>query len=232
MNEQNYQNDFFLEQGMRRHIVKTLGWMALGLFVTAASAAFFYVSNIYSMLYLTFGGMITILSVILQVGVVFALCSRLTERSGASTRTLFFVYALITGFTFSVFAYAYDVQSIAIAFGITAVYFGSLTVIGYTTKINLMKFGPLLYVSLLVLIVVQVVLLFVHAGAETMMFTMIGLLIFTGLTAYDVQKMKALYLECQDEEMRERLSVYSALELYLDFINMFLYILRIVGNRD
>lgn len=232
MNEQNYQNDFFLEQGMRRHIVKTLGWMALGLFVTAASAAFFYVSNIYSMLYLTFGGMITILSVILQVGVVFALCSRLTERSVASTRTLFFVYALITGFTFSVFAYAYDVQSIAIAFGITAVYFGSLTVIGYTTKINLMKFGPLLYVSLLVLIVVQVVLLFVHASAETMMFTMIGLLIFTGLTAYDVQKMKALYLECQDEEMRERLSVYSALELYLDFINMFLYILRIVGNRD
>ena len=232
MNEQNYQNDFFLEQGMRRHIVKTLGWMALGLFVTAASAAFFYVSNIYSMLYLTFGGMITILSVILQVGVVFALCSRLTERSVASTRTLFFVYALITGFTFSVFAYAYDVQSIAIAFGITAVYFGSLTVIGYTTKINLMKFSPLLYVSLLVLIVVQVVLLFVHAGAETMMFTMIGLLIFTGLTAYDVQKMKVLYLECQDEEMRERLSVYSALELYLDFINMFLYILRIVGNRD
>lgn len=232
MNEQNYQNDFFLEQGMRRHIVKTLGWMALGLFVTAASAAFFYVSNIYSMLYLTFGGMITILSVILQVGVVFALCSRLTERSVASTRTLFFVYALITGFTFSVFAYAYDVQSIAIAFGITAVYFGSLTVIGYTTKINLMKFGPLLYVSLLVLIVVQVVLLFVHAGAETMMFTMIGLLIFTGLTAYDVQKMKVLYLECQNEEMRERLSVYSALELYLDFINMFLYILRIVGNRD
>ena len=231
MNEQNYQNDFFLEQGMRRHIVKTLGWMAIGLFVTAASAAFFYVSNIYSMLYLTFGGMITILSVILQVGVVFALCSRLTERSVASTRTLFFVYALITGFTFSVFAYAYDVQSIAIAFGITAVYFGSLTVIGYTTKINLMKFGPLLYVSLLVLIVVQVVLLFVHAGAETMMFTMIGLLIFTGLTAYDVQKMKVLYLECQDEEMRERLSVYSALELYLDFINMFLYILRIVGNR-
>ena len=140
MNEQNYQNDFFLEQGMRRHIVKTLGWMALGLFVTAASAAFFYVSNIYSMLYLTFGGMITILSVILQVGVVFALCSRLTERSVASTRTLFFVYALITGFTFSVFAYAYDVQSIAIAFGITAVYFGSLTVIGYTTKINLMRF--------------------------------------------------------------------------------------------
>ena len=232
MNEQNYQNDFFLEQGMRRHIVKTLGWMALGLFVTAASAAFFYVSNIYSMLYLTFGGMITILSVILQVGVVFALCSRLTERSVASTRTLFFVYALITGCTFSVFAYAYDVQSIAIAFGITAVYFGSLTVIGYTTKINLMKFGPLLYVSLLVLIVVQVILLFVHAGAETMMFTMIGLLIFTGLTAYDVQKMKVLYLECQDEEMRERLSVYSALELYLDFINMFLYILRIVGNRD
>lgn len=232
MNEQNYQNDFFLEQGMRRHIVKTLGWMAIGLFVTAASAAFFYVSNIYSMLYLTFGGMITILSVILQVGVVFALCSRLTERSVASTRTLFFVYALITGFTFSVFAYAYDVQSIAIAFGITAVYFGSLTVIGYTTKINLMKFGPLLYVSLLVLIVVQVILLFVHAGAETMMFTMIGLLIFTGLTAYDVQKMKVLYLECQNEEMRERLSVYSALELYLDFINMFLYILRIVGNRD
>lgn len=94
MNEQNYQNDFFLEQGMRRHIVKTLGWMALGLFVTAASAAFFYVSNIYSMLYLTFGGMITILSVILQVGVVFALCSRLTDALG-SVNT-YFVFRVCT----------------------------------------------------------------------------------------------------------------------------------------
>lgn len=172
------------------------------------------------------------LMAIVQIGVVIAFSSRLMERSVASTRMLFLVYALITGFTFSVIGFVYDAEAIMVAFGITAIYFGSLAVIGYTTKINLMKFGPLLYISLIVLVIAEIILAFTGASGSVMLLTTIGLLIFTGLTAYDVQKMKVLYLQCNDEEMRERLSVYSAFELYLDFINIFLYILQFVGNRD
>lgn len=232
MYEQNYQNGYSLEEGMRKHALRTFGWMGIGLLVTAISAAFFYFSGIYLRLLLAFNWVGYLLVIALQFGVVVAFSARLTERSVNTTRMLFLVYALITGFTFSVIGFVYDARSIMFAFGITAVYYGSLAIIGYTTKINLMKFGPLLYISLIVLIIAEVILAFTGAAGSTMLLTTAGLLIFTGLTAYDVQKMKALYLQCNDDALRERLSVYSAFELYLDFINIFLYILQIVGNRD
>lgn len=231
MYEQNYQSGYSIEEGMRKHAMRTFGWMGIGLLVTAISAAFFYFSGIYLQVLLMSRWSIMLMAIV-QIGVVIAFSSRLMERSVASTRMLFLVYALITGFTFSVIGFVYDAEAIMVAFGITAIYFGSLAVIGYTTKINLMKFGPLLYISLIVLVIAEIILAFTGASGSVMLLTTIGLLIFTGLTAYDVQKMKVLYLQCNDEEMRERLSVYSAFELYLDFINIFLYILQFVGNRD
>ena len=98
---------------------------------------------------------------------------------------------------------------------------------------NLLRFGPILFGSLLALIITEVIMMFMRADTSTMLMSAIGLLIFTGLTAYDAQKMKALYASYEgDEEMLKKLSIYSAFELYLDFINIFLYILRFVGNRD
>lgn len=232
MYEQNYQNGYPMEEGMRKHAMRTFGWMGLALLVTAISAAFFYFSGIYLRLYLMLGGLGYFLMIALQFGVVIAFSARLTERSVGTTRMLFLAYALITGLTFSVIGLLYDARSIMFAFGITAIYYGALAVIGYTTRINLMKFGPLLYISLIVLIISEIVLALMGTSGDTMLLTTIGLLIFTGLTAYDVQKMKVLYLQCEDEALRERLSVYSAFELYLDFINIFLYILRFVGNRN
>ncbi len=232
MYEQNYQSGYSIEEGMRKHAMRTFGWMGLGLLVTAVSAAFFYFSGIYLRVLFSLGRMYILLMAILQIGVVVAFTSRLTQRPVFTTRMLFLVYSLITGFTFSIIGIAYDPQAIMFAFGITAVYFGSLAVIGYTTKINLLKFGPLLYTSLIVLIIAEVILAFTGASGSIMLLTTIGLLLFTGLTAYDVQKMKVLYLQCDDEMMRQRLSIYSAFELYLDFINIFLYILQMVGNRN
>ncbi len=231
MYEQNYQSGYSVEEGMRKHAVRTFGWMGIGLLVTAISAAFFFFSGI-GLRILFMSRWSYMIMAFVQIGVVIAFSSRLMERSVSSTRLLFMVYALITGLTFSVIGFVYDARAIMIAFGITAIYFGSLAVIGYTTKINLMKFGPLLYISLIVLIIAELILAFTGASGSVMLLTTIGLLIFTGLTAYDVQKMKVLYLQCGDDTLRERLSVYSAFELYLDFINIFLYILQFVGNRD
>lgn len=232
MYEQDYQTGYPMEEGMRKHAMRTFGWMGIGLLVTAISAAFFYYSGIYVKVLFQLREWAVILSAVLQFGVVIAFSARLTKRSVTTTRLLFMAYALITGFTFSIIGFLYDAKAIMVAFGITAVYFGSLTVIGYTTKINLMKFGPLLYISLIVMIIANLILAFTGSDSSMMVMTTIGLLIFTGLTAYDVQKMKVLYLQCEDEALRERLSVYSAMELYLDFINIFLYILRLLGNRD
>ena len=148
------------------------------------------------------------------------------------TRMMFFAYSILTGFTFSLLGWLYDAQSVMFAFAITAVYFGSLCVIGYTTKVNLMPLGRLLFVSLIILIIVEVVMMLMGFSTDTLLLSAVGLLIFTGLTAYDTQKMKQLYLSTPDEHSRNCLAVYSAFELYLDFINIFMYILRFVGNRD
>ena len=104
-------------------------------------------------------------------GVVIAFSARLTERSVGTTRMLFLAYALITGLTFSVIGLLYDARSIMFAFGITAIYYGALAVIGYTTRINLMKFGPLLYISLIVLIISEIVLALMGTSGDTMLLT-------------------------------------------------------------
>lgn len=231
MIEQSYQNQFNTEEGLRRHTVRTFGWMMAGLMVTALSAALFYFSGISIRIVLT-SPYLMILSVLLQFGAVIAFMSGIHSRSVGLTRAMFFGYSILTGFTFSLLGWLYDAQSVMFAFGITAIYFGSLCVIGYTTKVNLMPLGRLLITSLIIMVIVEVVMMLMGFSTDTMLLSAIGLLIFTGLTAYDTQKMKRLYLSMPDEQGRNCLAVYSAFELYLDFINIFLYILRFVGNRN
>lgn len=231
MFEQSYQNQFNADEGLRRHVQRTFGWMAVGLLITALSAAFFYFTGISMQIVLTSSAFMW-LGILLQLGVVVAFMSGLHRRNLGMTRMMFFAYSILTGFTFSLLGWLYDAQSVMFAFAITAVYFGSLCVIGYTTKVNLMPLGRLLFVSLIILIIVEVVMMLMGFSTDTLLLSAVGLLIFTGLTAYDTQKMKQLYLSTPDEQSRNCLAVYSAFELYLDFINIFMYILRFVGNRD
>ena len=97
---------------------------------------------------------------------------------------------------------------------------------------NLMKIGPVLYIGLMIMVVIEVVMMFLGQDIYTMLFAGIGLALFTGITAYDTQKMRKLSEQCmEDTDMMNRISIYSAFQLYLDFVNIFLYILRIMGNR-
>lgn len=220
-----------LSTDLQKHSVRTFGWMTIGLLVTTVVALVISTTDlIYTLFAIPY---LPLILLVAQFGVVIALAGRIMKMSPASAKALFLVYAVIVGITFSTLGVVYDLGTLGLAFLVTAVYFGSLVVIGMTTKMNLLRLGPILFGSLLALIICEVIMMFMGVGTDTMLFSAIGLLIFTGITAYDAQKMKALYAQYEgDEVMLKRLSIYSAFDLYLDFINIFLYILRFLGNRD
>lgn len=217
---------------MRKQVAKTFLWMAAGVGVTALVSWFLYNSIDFWFL-LSTKPMTPIVLLVAQLGIAVVFSARLFKMKVMTTRILFLVYAALLGVTCSSLAMIYTGESIAIAFGLSVAYFGALGVIGYTTKMNLMKIGPILYIGLLIMVLVEVVMMFMGQDTYTMLFAGIGLALFTGITAYDTQKMRKLSEQCMgDADMMNRISIYSAFQLYLDFINIFLYILRIIGNRD
>ena len=229
--ELNFETEYHVTT-IQQHAIKTFASMGLGLLITALVAFGMVTTNMTLRLYVSYP-IAPMLLLFAQLGVAVAFAARLAKMKAATARILFVAYSILMGVTFSTLAFVYDLGSIGIAFGITAVYFGCLVIIGYTTKMNLLRFGPILMGGLLTLIIVEVVMTLLGMDITTRGFTAIGLLLFTGITAYDTQKMKALYHSYEgDESMLSKLSIYSAFDLYLDFINIFLYILRFVGNRD
>jgi len=241
--EDNYQVNSLsggLRTTLEQYTLKTFGMMALGLLVTTITAILLskvqitvdgYRGPLALMMCYKFNYLPIVLAVA-EIGVVIAFSARLFKASITTVRAMFFTYAVLTGFTFSTLQYLYDSTTIYLAFAITCIYFGALCVIGYTTKMNLARIRPLLLVGLICLIVFNVAAIFMDLSGLERIVCSLGLIIFTGLTAYDAKKMKELYIQYQDDEsMLPRLSMYSALDLYLDFINIFLYIIRILGNN-
>lgn len=229
------QNENYLQSeygtSLQRHAIRTFGWMTLGLLVTAIVA--FFVSTTNLVLVIFANPFMPWILLIVQIGVVVSLVGRIMKISPTNAKLLFLLYSILTGVTFSVLGLSYGLGTLALAFLVTSVYFGSLVLIGMTTKMNLLRFGPIIMGGLIALIVTEVIMMFMGVGISSMAFAAVGLLLFTVITAYDAQKMKALYTQYEgDEIMLKRLSIYSAFDLYLDFINIFIYILRFLGNRD
>ncbi|MEG1474116.1 MAG: Bax inhibitor-1/YccA family protein [Longicatena sp.] len=216
---------------LEKHSLRTFGWLTLGLFITSAVAFLLSVSKLTYVLY--DNPFIPVILIFSQLGVCITLGVRVKKMKPTTAKILFIVYSVLTGITFSAIGLLYTNATIALAFLMTTIYFGSLVIIGFTTKMNLLRFGPIIFASLFSLILVEVIMMLMGANTDTMLFSAIGLLIFTALTAYDAQKMKALYTKYEgDETMLRRLSIYSAFDLYLDFINIFLYILQFIGEKD
>ena len=145
---------------------------------------------------------------------------------------MFYVYAALMGFTLSTIFMAYDLGTIGISLALCAGVFFALTMFGRTTKI---KAGPILFVGLIVLIIAEVILMIFAPGNTTLMIvSAIGLLLFAGMTVYDAQATRAMLEQysAQGPEMVKKVSILCALNLYLDFVNMFMYILQLLGNRD
>lgn len=226
-----YMNEKFQYETLSNYTAKTFLWMFAGLLVTFGVSLAAYVSNIGFYLLrssFTFFGL-----AILEIVLVVALASRLHSMSVGSARGLFFLYAAVNGLVFSSYLWLYNMGDVLMAFGAAALYFGVMAAYGYLTKRDLTSWRTPLMVGLIVLLAVSVIGMFFMSGSS-ILFSVLGIVIFSCYTAYDTQKIKALYFAyAGNEAMAKKASIYAALQLYLDFINLFLYLLRIFGrNRD
>lgn len=218
------------DMGLAQHFRRTFSWMLAGLIITFVTALAFYVSNLWQ--YIFMSSSVVFGLCIAEIFLVMYLSLRVYKMPFAKAKGLFVAYALVNGITFTSIFIMYDMISLVLIFALTSVFFGVLVIYGVTTKRNLMGWGPYLMAGLVVLLLFWVLSIFLNLQRFEMMFCIGGLILFMALTAYDVQKVKRVYDSFQgDEAMLQKCSIISALSLYLDFINMFMYLLRIFGNR-
>lgn len=218
-----------VQEGLRLAMRRVYMWMTLGLLVTAGTSVFtlfFVPAQVLSL--------IMIPTIIAEFVVVLGLSFLLNRISPTLAVLGFFFYAMLNGITLTVIFLAYTPGSIALSFFATASLFGAMTIVGYTTKTDLSRFGSFLFMALLGLIIASVINFFLASSVLDIIITYAGILIFVGLTAYDTQWIKQATQQAVasgDTQLEARIGVMGALRLYLDFINLFLRILRVAGRR-
>jgi FtsH-binding integral membrane protein len=166
------------------------------------------------------------------LGMVIYLSSRLHKMSASAAKTTFWIYAAMTGLSLSYVLLAFTGVSVVRTFLITAASFGALSLYGYTTKRDLSGMGSFLFMGLIGIILASIVNIFMQSPAMHFAISVIGVLLFAGLTAYDTQDIKRIYYAGDSRDIAEKKAIMGALRLYLDFINMFLFLLQFLGNRD
>ncbi|MCE2516733.1 MAG: Bax inhibitor-1/YccA family protein [Alphaproteobacteria bacterium] len=166
------------------------------------------------------------------LGMVFWMSARMHAMSHQKAQRLFYIFAALMGMSLSSLLMVYTGTSVARAFFITAGSFAGLSLYGYTTKRDLAPMGAFLIMGLIGLILASLVNMFVQSQGAEFLISIVGVLLFAGLTAWDTQKIKSMYLVSDSHDVAQKKSIHGALSLYLDFINMFIMILRLIGNRE
>ena len=216
---------------LNQYITRTFGWMFVGLMVTFVLAAVLAYTGAVFYLF-SIPGMEFIL-LIAEVAVVLVMSTGIQKRSVGATRALFALYSVINGLVFTVYFVLFDVANLVAVFGLTALFFGAFALYGRFAKTDLSRLRPLLVGGLIFLVVAGLLSLFINFSAAERLICMVGIVVFLCFTAYDVQKIKANYKYfCGDEEILQKASIFSALQLYLDFVNLFLYLLRFLGRNN
>jgi FtsH-binding integral membrane protein len=206
-------------------------WMAAGLGLTALVAM--WVSSRPDVLRYVFSTGIWVVLLVAQLALVWTVSAAVRRISATTATVLFLLYAALNGLTLSVIFLAYAHAAIASAFIVTAGMFAAMSLYGFVTKRDLTSMGAFLFMGLIGIILASVVSLFWHNTMLTVLINYIGVFIFLGLTAYDTQKLKEMALATQgNAALAARLSISGALALYLDFLNLFLFLLRILGDRN
>lgn len=218
-------------EGLGLFTARVYKWMFSGLLLTAAAA--FLTTSSPALMSVIFGNFIIfILLAVAEFALVIFLSARITRLQYGTAVSLFLLYSLLNGIMLSVILLVYTSSSVAYTFGITSVTFGVMSIYGYITKTDLTRIGNMLFMGLIGLIVLSIVNMFVHATALEWVISILGIFVFLGLTAYDTQKIKQYYYSTADNfELARKVAVMGALRLYLDFINLFLSLLRIFGKR-
>ena len=205
---------------------KTFGWMFIGLLVTFLTG--YVVSLNENMLYNIMSTWGMILCIVVELGLVIFLSARITKMQPTTAKISFLLYSFVSGLTFSSIFMVYSLNSIMYVFLITAVVFAIFAAIGAFTKIDLTKIGSYLLMALLAIIICTIINIFLNSTSFDLFLSIIIIIVFIGFTAYDVQRLKRISGTGIINE--ENLAIYGALELYLDFINLFLELLRLFGS--
>ncbi len=227
-----------IDQGLRAYMLHVYNLMALGLAITGLVA--------WGSSYFAFGadgqlnafGQAIYLSPLRWVvmfaplALVFFLSFRVHKMSVPAAQTTFWIYAGLVGLSLSSIFLVFTGESIVQTFFVTAAAFGGLSLVGYTTKRDLSAMGSFLIMGLFGIIIAMIVNFFLASSALAFAINVIGVLVFAGLTAYDTQKIKEMYYEGDTAEVGGRKAIMGALNLYLDFINMFMFLLQFLGNRE
>ncbi len=215
-----------------QYTAKTFLWMVLGLLVTFGVAVGGWVTGMASHIIIMYP-IVPLLALVATLIISFTMVHRLEKMAVGTAITLFVVFSALFGFTMSIYFYRYSLEILAFSFLLTAVYFGALAAYGYLTKRDLSSLRTILFSGLIFLIVFGLLSLFIPAlDMFDRVVCLVGIAVFLGYTAYDTQKIRAFYsYYSASPDMLAKASIFSALQLYLDFINLFLYLLRFLGNK-
>ena len=216
-----------VDAGLRAHMIRVYNYMAGGVALTGAVAYFthqFFGQALY-------GSPLMYVLIFAPLVLVFFISFRIESLSASTARALFFVYAALVGASLSIIFAVYTETSITRVFFISAAAFAGLSLWGYTTQRDLTGMGSFLMMGLIGIIIASLVNIFLRSSGLDWIISVIGVLVFAGLTAYDTQKIKEMYSPNDDGTVTGRKAVMGALSLYLDFINLFLMLLRLFGDR-
>ncbi len=230
-----------IDEGLRAYMLKVYNYMTTGLVLTGFIAYFFGKASVEA--YLPQGVVLTPLGntlfnsglawviMLAPLGFVFYLSARINKMSSSAAQITFWIFASVMGLSMASIFIQFTGESIARVFFITAGTFGAMSLYGYTTKRDLTKLGGFLFMGLIGVIIASVVNIFFQSGLMAFVISVIGVLVFVGLTAYDTQNIKNMYYGGDSEEIGSKKALMGALKLYLDFINLFILLLQLFGQR-
>ena len=222
-----------IDEGLRAHMNKVYGLMSVGMLLTGLVA--WAVGTNDQLLGMIFGSPLKWVVMFAPLAVVFAFGAMIHRMSVATAQLVFYGFSALMGLSISYIFAVYTGVSIAQTFLVTAIAFAGLSLYGYTTKKNLSGMGTFLMMGLIGLIVASIVNIFLASSAVAFAISVIGVLIFAGLTAYDTQSIKNTYIahaQAGDQEWLGKAAIMGALNLYLDFLNLFMFLLQFMGNRE
>jgi len=218
-----------IDVGLRQYMLRVYNYMASGLALTGIVAML--VASSPTAMQAIFGTPLKWVILFAPLGLAFYMGARIQHMKASTAQAVFWLYAALIGVMLSSYLMVYTGVSVARTFFVTAAAFGGLSLYGYTTKKDLSGFGSFLVMGVIGLIIASIVNIFLQSTMMHFVISAIGVLVFAGLTAYDTQRVKEMYWEADGEEVAAKKAIMGALALYMDFINLFIFLLQFMGAR-
>jgi len=220
--------DAQIDQGLRSYMLKVYNYMTSGLALTGLVAYLVAHTGLFAAIYGSGLGFVVMLA---PLGIVFFMGFKIEKMKASTAQALFWAFSVLMGVSLSYIFIVYTDTSIMRVFFITAAMFGAMSLYGYTTKRSLARWGSFLFMGLIGVVIAMVVNIFLQSSMMHFVISVIGVIVFTGLTAYDTQRIKAVYAESDGQSVMTKKAVMGALSLYLNFINMFIMLLHLFGGQ-